>query len=343
MDEAPAAGHRRRPRYPGNNPRRFEHKYKELDAASHSDTVARVLAAGKTPAGSHVPVMVAEVLEVLQPKPGDLAVDCTLGHGGHAIALLDRITPGGHLLSLDVDPLEITRTEQRLRGNGYGPDILTVRQSNFGGLPAALAALGRSTADIILADLGVSSMQLDNPERGFSTKAAGPLDMRMNPTRGISAAQWLQKVSSDKLTGILAGHSDERHAGRIAQALAGQSYETTAELAAAIGSRLTELSADERELSTRRVFQAIRIEVNEEFTALDALLRVLPRCLNPGGRVAILTFHSGEDRRVKKAFQAAHREGIYSDIARDVIRAAPEERRANPRSTSAKLRWARNC
>ena len=332
--------HRRRPRYPGKNPRRFEHKYKELDPDRHPETIAKVLASGKTPAGSHVPIMVAEILDVLQPQPGNFAVDCTLGHGGHACAVLERIMPGGYLLGLDVDPLELPRTEESLRSAGFTTEQFTAVKSNFAGLPAAIAKTGRAGADLILADLGVSSMQLDNPERGFSTKAEGPLDMRMNPSRGVSAAQWLQKVSPHKLESVLRENSDEPHAQLLAPILAGQSFTTTASLAAAIESALKRIPREERELSIRRVFQAIRIEVNEEFTALDTFLRLLPHCLNPGGRVAILTFHSGEDRRVKKSFQAAHREGLYREIARRVIRAGSEERHANPRSTSAKLRWA---
>jgi 16S rRNA (cytosine1402-N4)-methyltransferase len=340
MDKAPHPARRRRPRYPGKNPRRFEHKYKELDPERHPDTVAKVLAAGKTPAGSHLPIMVPEMLEVLRPQPGEFAVDCTLGNGGHARALVERLLPGGHLLGLDVDPLELPRTEQRLRAVGFGPDTFTAVKSNFAGLPAALAAAGRTGADIILADLGVSSMQLDNPERGFSTKADGPLDMRMNPSRGLSAAQWLRKVSSRDFADALVANSDEPNAQLLAPVLAGRSFTSTADLTAGIESALKRFTREERELSVRRVFQAIRIEVNEEFTALDALLRVLPGCLNPGGRVAILTFHSGEDRRVKKSFQAAHREGLYRQIARRVLRAGPAERHANSRSTSAKLRWA---
>ena len=340
MEESAPTPHRRRPRYPGKNPRRFEHKYKELDPQRNPDTIAKVLASGKTPAGSHVPIMVEEILDVLHPQPGDFAVDCTLGHGGHARAILERIMPGGHLLGLDVDPVELPRTEQRLREAGFDPDQLTVAKSNFAGLPAAIAKTGRGGADLILADLGVSSMQLDNPERGFSTKGDGPLDMRMNPSRGISAAQWLEKVSPEKLAGVLQENADEPHAERIASTLAGRCLATTTDLAAAIHPALASVSPEERELSIRRVFQAIRIEVNEEFTALDTLLRVLPQSLNPGGRIAILTFHSGEDRRVKKAFQEAHREGIYRDVARRVIRASPSERHDNPRSTSAKLRWA---
>ncbi|MEX1116828.1 MAG: 16S rRNA (cytosine(1402)-N(4))-methyltransferase RsmH [Akkermansiaceae bacterium] len=332
--------HQRRPRYPGTNPRRFEHKYKELDPVQHPETIAKVLASGKTPAGSHVPIMVAEVLDVLRPQPGDLAVDCTLGYGGHAQAILEKITPNGHLLALDVDALELPRTEERLRAAGFASDQLTITKSNFAGLPAALASLGKSGADLILVDLGVSSMQLDNPERGFSTKTEGPLDMRMNSSRGISAAQFLEKVSPDKLRAILTENSDEPHANHLAPTLAGKSFATTAHLAAYLRRKLPSIGEDERDLCVRRVFQALRIEVNEEFTALDTLLRVLPQCLSPGGRVAIITFHSGEDRRVKKAFQSAHSEGLYQEIARRVIRATPGERHNNPRSTAAKLRWA---
>jgi 16S rRNA (cytosine1402-N4)-methyltransferase len=338
MDEP--VPHRRRPRYPGKNPRRFEHKYKELAPAAHPETVAKVLAAGKTPAGSHVPIMVREILEVLQPQPGQIAVDCTLGHGGHARTLLERLSPGGHLFGLDVDPQERPRTAARLLAEGFGPEVFTAHARNFAGLPALLAAHGHSGADLILADLGVSSMQLDQPARGFSTKFSGPLDMRMNPERGATAAQWLEKISAPKLAAVLTEHADEPGAAEIAPALAGRSFALTTDLAAAIRAALRQQPAEEAEQSVRRVFQAIRIAVNEEFSALDAFLRVLPSCLNPGGRVAILTFHSGEDRRVKHAFRAAHQAGLYREIARDVLRPSAEERRANPRSTSAKLRWA---
>ena len=287
--------------------------------------------------------MVDEILEVLDPRPGDTAVDCTLGFGGHTRRLLDRVAPGGHVLGLDADPLELPKTEAALRSEGFGAEVFTARKSNFAGLPAALVASGFPASDVILADLGVSSMQLDNPARGFTWKSAGPLDMRMNPSRGVSAAQWLSKITPTALEEALIENADEPDAGALASALAGKNLETTTDLADAIRSALQNRSAELVEKAVRRVFQAVRIAVNEEFSALDALLRALPSCLNPGGRVAILTFHSGEDRRVKKAFQSFFREGVFQDISHDVIRASPQECRANPRATSAKLRWARRA
>ncbi len=333
--------HRRRPRYSGKNPRRFSEKYKELDPEKHPETIAKVLASGKTPAGSHVPIMVGEILAALNPQPGELAVDCTLGHGGHTRELLHKILPGGRLIGLDADPIELPRTEAILRGEGFGEDCLVTRKSNFAGIQAALASIGADGADMILADLGVSSMQLDNPARGFTSKHAGPLDMRMNPAKGIAASKWLERVTPAELAEILRENSDEPHAQILAPQLAAKSFSSTLELAQAIRAALSSRPEEELKKSVARVFQAIRIEVNEEFAALDALLRSLPFSLRLGGRVAILTFHSGEDRRVKKAFQVGQREGIYSEIARDIIRASAAECRANPRATSAKLRWAR--
>ncbi len=333
--------HRRRPRYSGKYPRRFDQKYKEL--SGNPDTLARVLASGKTPAGSHVPIMVEEILEILDPRPGDTAVDCTLGFGGHTRRLLSRVAPGGHVIGLDADPLELPKTEAALRAEGFGEGIFTARKSNFAGLPAALADSGFSGANVILADLGVSSMQLDNPARGFTWKSAGPLDMRMNPSRGVSAAQWLLKIRPPALEEALIENADEPDAAALAAGLAGKCLETTTDLADAIRSALPHRPAELVEKAIRRVFQAVRIAVNEEFSALDALLRALPPCMSPGGRVAILTFHSGEDRRVKKAFQAGFREGIFSSIADEVTRASSDECRTNPRATSAKLRWARRA
>jgi 16S rRNA (cytosine1402-N4)-methyltransferase len=337
----PSAPHRRRPRYAGKYPRRFDEKYKEHAPETYPETVAKVVASGKTPAGTHIPVLNAAILAALDPRPGESAVDCTIGYGGHAHELLRRLLPEGRLVGLDVDPLELPKTEARMRSLGYGPDTFVARRSNFAGLPRALAAEGMAGADIILADLGVSSMQLDTPSRGFSLKTPGPLDMRMNPNRGQPASALLRKVEPAELAALLQDYADEPQAIVLAEALAGQIIEQTTALADAIRDALPRVPEDEREQSVRRVFQALRIAINEEFTALDTLLRHLPQCLNAGGRAAIVTFHSGEDRLVKKAFQAGHRDGRYATIADHALRPGPEECRANPRARAAKLRWAR--
>lgn len=335
--------HRRRPRYRGTHPRRFEEKYKEHHPERYVETVARVIASGKTPAGTHRPILVAEILEVLAPRAGELAVDCTLGYGGHAQEILARIQPGGKLIGLDADPIELPKTEARLRDLGFGPEQFIVQRSNFAGLPQVLAAQQIAGADLILADLGVSSMQLDDPARGFSVKLEGPLDMRMNPQRGQPASALLEKIKPAALAALLEENADEPQAAVLAPALAGNHFATTSALAGAIRAALPRLSREDSDLTVRRVFQALRIAVNDEFSALDTFLRNLPACLNPGGRAAILTFHSGEDRRVKKAFAAGERDGVYAGIARDVIRPTPEEMRSNPRSAPAKLRWARKA
>jgi 16S rRNA (cytosine1402-N4)-methyltransferase len=344
MSDIPApAPHKRRPRYSGKNPRRFEDKYKERNPERYAETVQKVLASGKTPAGTHRPILVAEILELLAPKPGEVAVDCTLGYGGHAQEIIPRLAPGGKLLGLDTDPIELPKTEARLRALGFGPEIFTAHRSNFAGLPQALAANEIAGADLILADLGVSSMQIDDPARGFSVKFDGPLDMRMNPQRGQPASALLAKINPDALANLLVEYADEPHATALAPALAGRIFATTKSLASAIRAVLPRLNKDDCDLSVRRVFQALRIAVNDEFSALDTFLRNLPACLNPGGRAAILTFHSGEDRRVKKSFEAGFGAGIFSDIAREVLRPSPAERNANPRSAPAKLRWARRA
>jgi 16S rRNA (cytosine1402-N4)-methyltransferase len=335
--------HKRRKRYSGKNPRRFEEKYKEHDPTRYRETVAKVIASGKTPAGTHRPIMVAEILEVLAPQPGEIAVDCTLGYGGHAQELLTRLQPGGRLLGLDADPIELPKTEARLRALGFGQDVFSAHRSNFAGLPQVLAANGINGADVILADLGVSSMQLDEPARGFSVKHEGPLDMRMNPQRGQSASALLARIEPPALAALLEEHADEPNAALLAPALAGKQFATTTALGNAVRATLPRLKREDADLSVRRVFQALRIAVNDEFSALDTFLRNLPACLNPGGRVAILTFHSGEDRRVKKAFESGLRAGNYAEITREVIRPTPEEVRSNPRSSPAKLRWARRA
>ena len=336
--------HTRRPRYPGKNPRRFNDKYKELNPERYASDVQKILASGKTPAGTHRPIMVNEVLRCLQPVAGDVAVDCTLGGGGHAQAILERVQPGGRVIGLDVDPLELPRTEARLRAAGFGADTFVSRQGNFAGLPHVLAEEGVAAADLILADLGVSSMQIDNPDRGFSYKEPGPLDMRMNPSHGEPASRLLTRLSEEKLASLLTENADEPHARLIANLLKQKPLTTTHAIERVVRMGLVKaiptLAKTDVKMSVRRTFQALRIAVNDEFGALDALLRSLPQCLAPGGRVAIITFHSGEDRRVKKAFQAGHRGGIYSDVANEVIRSTKEETFSNRRAAAAKLRWA---
>jgi len=334
----------RRPRYSGKNPRSFHEKYKELAPEKYASEVEKILASGKTPAGMHRPIMVDEVIEVLRPAPGDLAVDCTLGRGGHARAILERVVPGGRLIGCDVDPLELPRTESHLRALGFGPDVFEAHRTNFAGVSKTLQG---HLADVVLADLGVSSMQLDNPERGFSYKEDGPLDMRMNPAKGEPASALLAHLSEEALAELLVENADEPYAddvARILKACASAPEISTMSVVTAVRNGLSEvhprLDTVDLTRSVRRTFQALRIAVNDELVVLDGLLRVLPSILAPGGRVAILTFHSGEDRRVKHAFQAGHRAGVYADVASDVLRATPEERRANPRASSAKLRWA---
>jgi 16S rRNA (cytosine1402-N4)-methyltransferase len=319
--------HKRRKRYSGKNPRKFADKYKEHNPERYGRDVAKVLASG---------------------KPGDTVVDCTLGYGGHTREMLAKIAPGGRLIGLDVDPLEQPKTIARLRAAGFGEEVFTPVRSNFAGLPKVLAELGVAGADAILADLGISSMQLDDPTRGFTFKDDGPLDLRLNPTREPSAASWLAKVPEADLAAALTENADEPKAALIARELVAKRNVTpftrTQQLAEALR-EILRLPPPGRGVETddspvRRVFQALRIAVNDEFGVLDLFLRHLPHCLKPGGRVAILTFHSGEDRRVKHAFKAGLRDGIYSAASEDVIRAGREELRANPRSSSAKLRWA---
>jgi len=341
-DQPTAPVHKRRQRYSGKNPKRFEDKYKELQPEKYADTVAKVRASGKTPAGQHIPIMLPEIMEVLAPQPGERAVDCTLGYGGHAEALLQAVQPDGCLLGLDQDSIEIEKTEARLRALGLGEDTLRVHRMNFAGVRRVLDETGWTDGvDVILADLGVSSMQIDNPARGFSFKHDGPLDMRMNPQRGLPARDLLKKLTADQFSSVLEENSDEIHALLLANALAGKDFASTRTFAAAV-KRALPRTMDEEEIgdTTRRVFQALRIAVNDEFGVLDAFLRQLPSCLREGGRVAILTFHSGEDRRVKKAFQAGLRSGLFSEVSEEVQRASAEEIRLNTRAASAKLRWA---
>ena len=343
-EEAPKP-HKRRERYSGRHPRNFAQKYKELDPARYAEQVEHIIAKGLTPAGTHRPICVDEILKILDPKPGETAFDATLGYGGHTRTLLPRLLPGGKLFAVDVDTVELPKTEARLRAEGYGPEALSIRKMNYAGIQGLLCEAGCGF-DCVLADLGVSSMQLDNPERGFTYKADGPLDLRLNPERGRPAAEFLKTVSRDKLAALLEENADEPHARTIAAAIkeSPSAILTTADLAETVKSALKrahpKLGEDIVKKSLQRVFMALRIEVNDEFSALDRFLAALPWCLKPGGRAAILTFHSGEDRRVKKAFAKGEAEGLYSAVSPTPARPSPAERRSNPRSACAKLRWA---
>jgi 16S rRNA (cytosine1402-N4)-methyltransferase len=291
--------------------------------------------------------MVQEILDFLQIKPGERGLDCTLGYGGHTRRMLECLQGKGCIYGLDIDPIESEKTVRRLRDAGYGEDIFQFRLINFANIDKVAEEAGKF--DFVLADLGVSSMQIDNPERGFSYKIDGPLDLRLDPTNGESAAERLHNITKDEFIGMLIDNSDEPYAEEIAEKVFNQMRKglpmsTTTELRQAVEAALCRLPKDEREQAVKkscaRVFQALRIDVNSEFEVLYSFLEKLPDILNPGGRAAILTFHSGEDRLVKKSFKELYKQGIYSDISTDVIRPSAEECRINPRSKSTKMRWA---
>lgn len=337
----------RRVRYKGTHPKSFKEKYKELQPNQFSEDIEKVMQQGRTPAGMHRSICVNEILEFLQIKPGQIGMDATLGYGGHSLEMLKLLVPNGHLYATDVDPFELPKTRDRLAALGYGPEVLTIKKMNFAGID--LIAEEAGLLNFVLADLGVSSMQIDNPDRGFSFKIEGPLDLRLNPNSGKSAAALLKNISYEKLASLFIENSDEPYYDEIASAIIttinqGITINTTTQLKEIIKEALSYLPPNTRnedvKKACQRCFQALRIEVNNEFGVLDKFLEKLPQSLAPGGRVAILSFHSGEDRRVKKAFQALYRAGVFSAVAPDPIRATPEECHTNPRAKSAKLRWA---
>ena len=339
--------HKRRVRYSGTHPRKYSEKYKELQPEKYADTISKVIQKGSTPAGMHISICVKEILEFLQIKPGQTGLDATLGYGGHTLEMLKCLESQGHIYALDVDPIESAKTRERLKNLGYGEDILTVRLQNFADIDKVAEQAGQF--DFVLADLGVSSMQIDNPERGFSYKNEGPLDLRMNPEKGISAAERLKTISQDELRGMLIENADEPYADEIARAVVsqlrrGRQIETTTQLKTVIENALSFLPAAERKdavkKSCQRTFQALRIDVNNEFEVLYEFLDKLPGVLAPGGRAAILTFHSGEDRLVKKSFKRLQKEGVYREISDEVIRPSAEECARNSRARSTKMRWA---
>jgi len=305
-----------------------------------------------TPAGAHRPVMLAEVLAVLAPQPGEVVVDCTLGFAGHAVELLRRVGPSGRLIAFDLDPANLPPARENL--SAIAPSF-TLHHGNFAGFPSALATESLEGCDCLLADLGMSSMQVDDPERGFSFMRDGPLDMRMDPTRGRTAAELLNTLSSADLATAFRELGDETEADKIAAAIvrrrAATPFERTRDLADLIleaapvavnpHPRKGEPTVRQQRIRpTARVFQALRLLVNRELANLQELLRVLPWTLRPGGRAAIISFHSGEDRLVKAAFKEGQRSGVYGKVGDDPVRPTVGERMDNPRARSAKLRWA---
>jgi 16S rRNA (cytosine1402-N4)-methyltransferase len=306
-----------------------------------------------TAPGEHRAVMLAEVLAVLDPRPGQVVVDCTLGFAGHAVELLRRVGPDGKLIATDLDPANLPPAEAKLAAVGFP---FKLHHGNFAGLAAVLAAEGIAGADGLVADLGMSSTQVDDPGRGFSFMRDGPLDMRMDPTRGKTAAELLNSLPREELAAAFRELGDEPAAEAIAAAVvarrAVRPVERTGELR-----ELVERAAPvkvlrgpgapparkQRLLPATRVFQALRILVNRELASLTHLLRVLPDLLNPGGTAAVISFHSGEDRLVKAAFRDGLRAGVYEAASDEPLRPTEEEKRDNPRSRSAKLRWARKA
>ena len=339
--------HKRRVHYSGKYPKKFEEKYKEHQPEKYQDMIEHVIRKGNTPAGMHLSIMVQEILDFLQIQPGQTGFDATLGYGGHTKAMLACLEGRGHIYATDVDPEESAKTKKRLLEQGYGEEILTIKLQNFCTIDEIAKEAGGF--DFVLADLGVSSMQIDNPERGFSYKTDGPLDLRLDSSRGMTAAERLKELDEEELVGMLVENSDEPYAKEIARRVMrelrnGNAVDTTTRLRELIEEALVFLPvADRKEAvkkSCQRCFQALRIDINSEFEVLYSFLDKLPGALKPGGRAAILTFHSGEDRLVKRAFKDGKKAGLYSEISADVIRPSAEECIKNGRARSTKLRWA---
>ena len=347
MNQESQTPHKRRVRYKGKYPKKFEEKYKELQPEKYKDTIEHVISKGNTPAGMHISIMVKEIIDFLEIKPGQIGFDATLGYGGHTKAMLECLKGQGHMYATDVDPEESAKTRKRLAEQGFGEDILTIKLQNFCTIDEIAKEVGGF--DFILADLGVSSMQIDNPKRGFSFKVDGPLDLRLNQESGISAAERLDTISREELAGMLDENSDEPYCEEIARAITdeirkGNRIDTTTKLREVIEKTLDFLPEKEKKDTVKktcqRVFQALRIDVNREFEVLYDFMEKLPGALKPGGRVAILTFHSGEDKLVKKALKQGYKEGIYSDYSKDVIPPSAQECAQNGRARSTKMRWA---
>ena len=347
---APPSKHPRRRRYSGTHPKSYLQKYKEHNIAAYPEIKTHLLAKGKTPAGSHIPVLIEEVITCLQPKSGETIVDCTVGYGGHASEFIRHIKPGGKLIALDVDSAELERTRHRLSKENVP---VSFYRSNFAGIANVLKKENLPGCDIIFADLGVSSMQIDNPDRGMSYKHKGPLDMRMDDRLKQTGADLLNTLCEEELSNAFLELADEPDHQKIAHLIVTR----RAERAITQTEQLVRIIFHVKNLTPKtwqqqnharfgklhpaaRTFQALRILVNDELGSLKELLRIAQYCLSPGGRIGIISFHSGEDRLVKQSFRDGVRNGIYQSATRSPIVPRIKEIISNPRSASAKFRYA---
>lgn len=385
----PGARPRRRPRYSGSHPRRFDQRYKELDPATYPEMQEHIRAQGRTPAGTHVPILVKEAMDALHPSPGDTVLDGTIGFGGHAAEFLRRIGPTGRLVGLDVDAAELARAGQRLKelfglcerpateidqpapsksaatpfmrlfdsespADGQRPvPRVSLYHSHFAGLGRVLRAEALDGCDIVFADLGVSSMQIDDPARGFGYKHDGPLDMRMDPRLPHSAADLLATLSMEQIAAAVAEFGEDPDHERIARFIVDRRLQEpvrrTHQLvhlifeAKGISQREWRASSGaekKRVHPAARTFQALRILVNDELNGLEQFLRAAPYALRPGGRIGVISFHSGEHRRVSHSMEKGCEMGLYAPAGTEPLRAGPQEVVANPRSRSARFQWA---
>ena len=339
--------HKRRVRYKGRYPKKFEEKYKELQPEKYQDTIQHVMQKGNTPAGMHISIMVKEIIDFLEIKPGQIGFDATLGYGGHTKAMLQCLQGQGHMYATDVDHEEAAKTRKDWKILALGRIFLPL---NF----RISVPLMRSQKkwEVLISFLLISACPPCRsiiPREGFSFKADGPLDLRLNQEAGISAAERLEHITRDELAGMLYENSDEPYCEELAKAITdeirkGNHMDTTTKLRQVIEKTLDFLPEKEKKETIKktcqRTFQALRIDVNREFEVLYEFMEKLPGALKPGGRAAILTFHSGEDKLVKKALKAGYKEGIYSDYSKDVIRPSAQECAQNGRARSTKMRWA---
>ncbi len=346
----PPAKPPRRARYRGTYPQNYRDKYKEHNLEAYPEIAAHVRAKGNTPAGSHVPVMTEQVLACLHPAPGRVVIDCTVGYGGHAREFAQRIAPGGRLIALDVDRAELERTRARLAGV---PAPVSLHRCNFAGVGNVLAKEGLDGCDILFADLGVSSMQIDDPDRGMSYKHEGPLDLRMDDRLKRTGADLIESLGQDELAEALRELADEPDAEAIARAIVarrvgGRTTQTSQLVELVLAAKGLTVEGWQKQRASHpgllhpaaRTFQALRILVNDELGCLKKLLSLAPYCLRPGGRIGIISFHSGEDRLVKQSFREGVRTGLYHETCDAVLVPSREEIASNPRSASAKFRWA---